>query len=1587
MAPKPKKTAAKHDVQNTADTTAQVNAHISNSEAQQNEIEVLSAIFAEDFQDHVTTNAWNKMKEHAFKLVVRCPSAPDETVTLSVKYTATYPKTEPILSIQGLEKFHGRTQEKIRELVANMPKKLVGGEVFIDVITNEIQDALEEAYTARMEGTLQSLDAERASAVEDAQAQAEDVKEAEARRQAEADAEKDRKMKVQLEQELKKMDKRKSRPASELNDTGKNESAPEVITFDQAGLISVGNDTQSFTKVTINGLFSRHRTYLGTPHVSSHSNLPYAALPLVTIKRKIIQKSRADIIALEDILNRAHMISHQNLLNVLTFVVAKKDDLKSELILCRQYSDRGSLHDLLEMSSRLHPSKARQFTIELLEATQFLHTSGMTHGKIRTRTVYLTSHPTLSVKLAAFGYAKLLGEHRHDIPIKWESPEVHSTALAPQKRCDVWDLGIVVVQMFLGISTLEEHQSPSVMMSALNLSEPFADLLNKFFAPNTARLLSPFDIQASEFFRTECTVLDDASEVLSSPGRTRKPSSGLDGTIARRLRHNSSNVVEPMSRYLSDFDELGRLGRGGFGEVVKARNKIDGAVYAVKKVKQAPQLLDQVLSEVMLLNRLNHPYVVRYYSTWLENNTATTIQEDAVSDTEESVSDSRRIDFGHPSAGGLDFVSSSGYGGFGEGDEDDSEDTDDDDYDDNDNDDDDDTDDFRNKQEIDDDYDPFERSSDGEAQSETTTASDTAEKPRPTAQLQRHRSDPRRLPSTLYIQMELCDLRSLRDLIYKGLSEDDSWRFVRQITEGLAHIHAAQIIHRDLKPDNVFIDAFGNPKIGDFGLATIGQQLSFTDKPSGSKNRSSGGDMTRSIGTALYAAPELASSSGSSYTNKVDMYSLGIMFYEMNQRFGTAMERITELQKIREPGHALGPAFQADGDKAAQGKLITTLVAHKPSGRPSSAELLRSDLLPMKIEDETLRKMMSGLTDASSPYHQQLMSALFSQTSASSQQVKALAWDSKASAIVEDLARIRMRGTVRSSLATVFRRHGAEEIHREGVFPRSDLYAAAGNAFTALDPSGSVVQLPYDMMLPFARRLAMQSSAVRCSYTFGTVYRAALSGGPPKEGEEAAFDIVDDARDEDTSLNDAEVVKTMDEVLTELPPLDNANSFAFHITNGALVDAILDHCRVPLTLQHAVKDVLSKLGYHGITWAKSRSELRGMGIPDTTLDDLQAFDWQESPGKAFKRLNGLLERANPAVKAKCESALRELRQTLNAISVFGVSRKVYVVPLSCYKARLYAATMFKVVLEKKKSRIPVAAGGRYDSVIEAHRSGATSDGTKQGAVGVCIALDTIVSQWMKGYTPTSGKATGFLKDSAKPQHLPKRCDVLVIASGGTEKLRDAGIRIVSSLWSSNISAELSRETTSSPDQNYTFLVHLRHEASTTVRVTHTESEAEDTDIPIPSLVAHLTQELRDRAAKSRQPLPRTQSGQQQHDARSTNVQVLWARHGSKKSNKYSIVADATRVWAEKCDAIKDAPILAIETRDDVLDVIQGTRLGDAESWKKAGQSVQLSEGMYLGQVRDVLEGWRKMWMSGDGVREACVYNFRSQRGIYYDLGA
>ena len=83
------------------------------------------------------------------------------------------------------------------------------------------------------------------------------------------------------------------------------------------------------------------------------------------------------------------------------------------------------------------------------------------------------------------------------------------------------------------------------------------------------------------------------------------------------------------TRYVRDFDELGLIGKGGYGKVFRAMHKVDGFQYAVKRIALGParmkrikeggkEELDCLLEEVRTLARLDHCNIVRYHHAWLE---------------------------------------------------------------------------------------------------------------------------------------------------------------------------------------------------------------------------------------------------------------------------------------------------------------------------------------------------------------------------------------------------------------------------------------------------------------------------------------------------------------------------------------------------------------------------------------------------------------------------------------------------------------------------------------------------------------------------------------------------------------------------------------------------------------------------------------------------------------------------------------------------------------------------------------------------------------------------------------------------------
>lgn len=129
-----------------------------------------------------------------------------------------------------------------------------------------------------------------------------------------------------------------------------------------------------------------------------------------------------------------------------------------------------------------------------------------------------------------------------------------------------------------------------------------------------------------------------------------------------------------------------------------------------------------------------------------------------------------------------------------------------------------------------------------------------------------------------YLLMEYVDGVNLRQAM-RGthLSPEQALAIVPPICEALQYAHEHGIVHRDIKPENLLMDKTGRVKIADFGIAKmLGQQ----ESPAHDGKAATSAHSTVLGGTPQYMAPEQGSA-GSRADHRVDIYSLGVVLYEL----------------------------------------------------------------------------------------------------------------------------------------------------------------------------------------------------------------------------------------------------------------------------------------------------------------------------------------------------------------------------------------------------------------------------------------------------------------------------------------------------------------------------------------------------------------------------------------------------------------------------------------------------------------------------------------------------------------------------------
>ena len=632
------------------------------------------------------------------------------------------------------------------------------------------------------------------------------------------------------------------------------------------------------------------------------------------------------------------------------------------------------------------------------------------------------------------------------------------------------------------------------------------------------------------------------------------------------------------------------------------------------------------------------------------------------------------------------------------------------------------------------------------------------------------------------------------------------------------------------------------------------------------------------------------------------MYSLGVILLEMNVPFSTGMERAETLELLQKEDHALPSALKIP-EKATQSVVLMSLIQHKPSQRPTSSELLQSGQIPVQDEDESFRVARRLLADHNSHYRSRFISNLFNSSSVGTATTDPM----RAVTLLEDVGAMSrslpddldLQATVREELTAIFRRHGAvERTDSPAVFPYHSCYPSA-DVVQFLSPTGKIMQLPYDLILPNAMLLARRSRPERKTFLFDNVYRVDHLRNKPKIFGEANFDIVSE-NSLNLALREAEVLKVIDEILDTFPSLASVQ-MCYHINHARLIDKILRFCDIDASNWPAVKETVSKLHTAEWTWAKVRHELRGpsIGVAATSLDELERFDFRDPLEKAITRIRSIMKDT-----PDLESAFAHMQAVIAYLVRFNIKRKVYLNPLSSYNENFYRGNMLFQCLYDQKKRSVLAAGGRYDRLIGDHQL-ITSRKKHVYAVGFQLAWTGLCAD-MVSYLKRGTKSKAKRKSQTLTLAWSKRrCDVL-IDSFDKGLLDSVGVDILQELWSNSISAELAEEDhgtsagntfTKSKDgkEDHSWIVLIKSEDSMKVKTTSRKDEIE---VRLSDLTGHLRGELRERdrleGRISRASIPR-QSSQQDVNGpetdRDVDIKVLMSQNKGKKVNRKTIVEE------------------------------------------------------------------------------------------------
>ncbi|KAJ3108882.1 hypothetical protein HDU97_010154 [Phlyctochytrium planicorne] len=1561
------------------------------------EVEALGAIYMENFrvESEQLENAWKVSKTIKRYILQLNPTAFElqdmVAVDLVIQFTKKYPFEPPILKIRKVKGLSDAQVDELQASICKTAKQLVGNPMcydlaenvraFLDTHNSVIRGLKQQSFYEEMQMRRNLNEEKQIAEVEKLQQQAKEEKE-----NAEKEEEEDLQLKL-LEEVRAKQERLKALRAAK-----KVTATPQYVTDNDLGDVFKKAKTKAVNLMLdkCEALFPTGYRFFGALY---HVRCRLPGLKETTLALEVIKlgtefyaspagkKSLFD--ALSD-LEKLQDLDHTNVLKVHEWRLREGKEAAIEILY--DLPNGGSLYSLLRKTGTIPFPQAWEYIKKITSALANMHERNVTHKELTSRNTYFTENDSSTeITLTSISYVKRLTDlhEKHPfpeidanadesaIPEAWIPPESVTRAKSPGKRADIWCLGRLFCEMIFGSKVYEDYPGPEDLLFRIrSIPSQIKSFLISVFSSEAHDRPSAAELIKSYFETYNPISLDADSPTFDFVSSLPFKNAGSTPTRGA-LQRSVSSVTETgrtFSRYISDFEELAFLGKGGFGSVVKARNIIDNRLYAVKKIRVNSKRdnASNLLREVQTLSRLHHPNIVRYYQAWFEDAGSEIAfssegDEDSFSETDSSEESSSETSDGSQDLSISDWhASGTSHIRFS----------------------------------IDSETQPSELGSGDQVEVEPNEG-----------------LSPNQTYRLLFIQMEFCENNTLNDLISQTIEIDEvafflktlrlnsafqAWRLFRQILDGLAYLHSLGVIHRDLKPSNLFIDSLGNVKIGDFGLARRGANLleTLTHSALQDKDKDERLDdlsMTKDIGTPVYVAPELLIKGTSvKYSSKVDMYSLGIVFFEMVYFFKTGMQRIMTIMDLRNPKIIFPPDFDAKKVGNA-GVIIRELLNHTPSERSSSGELLQSKLLPPKLEKDLLSEALRTIVNPENPaYFSRLLSSLFELRP---DKHKDVAYDLTADPVVGvskdpslqviNPAFYSVLSKIHKNAVSIMQSHGAIEIPAPLLVPASSQFGNVASRspdakapVQLLDSSGMVVQLPYDLTLPFARHVSkVKSISMLKRYTFSRVYRPNLVGGQPLAYVECDFDIITKANN---VLADAETIKLTVDILESCG--FGSDEVVVRLNHYRFLETALSATDMNEEFFGEALNLLESLDR-----PTSIQQLRTQMIRSCKLST-KSFEILELLHQCHGGIDGGMERfrnliepkgiISPSEMSGLHAAFKGLLTIKEHLRSLGVKCPILFTPLLSYNSFYYRdSVLFQLALGGKKLDI-LAAGGRYDSLLERLRKPLFPRYPMKG-VGIHIAFTKLANM-------ITFKSQIAPKEEQSLKVFP---DVLVTSFSRNMSGSDERLTVVAELWKNGISAAVQlddkEETNDSiheaQSQGATICVFVKPnsaKASHLVKVKNlgTKTEA-DGIVQRTELVAYLSSELNVNLQSSSVTVKEEKSATtpkpQTFDSEVQVIAPPWQKQKLKGRDKIRLT--------DRVKTLSRTPIYIIELPDAIIARLVCINLSDDDGFRKMSDALTAQQKEYVAAIRKVLittrnEGWKSIWLVAGKTHAPFLYS-------------